>query len=140
MSIPAGTWLIYIFSFEGSYLHDVERPATAASDTQQYWITVTEAWDVRTFAIDKDLRIQTLDYRGHVDDPVAYFDSVARKTYGDVISARHRIDVPEGASIASVRDQILQLGLRPNVEWTALDFPLWLPEDAKYRSHDHDSD
>ena len=63
MNTPAGTWLIYVFSIEGSYLQDLERPATGASDTQQYWITDAEAWDVRTFAIDKDLRIQTLDYR-----------------------------------------------------------------------------
>lgn len=139
MNIPTGTWLIYIFSFEGSYLQDLERPAIDACDTQQYWITDAEAWDVRTFAIDKDLRIQTLDYTGRVDDPVAYFDSVARKTYGDVIAAHYRIDVPAGSSIASLRDQILQLGLHLNVEWTALGFPLWLPEDAKYFSHDGDS-
>jgi hypothetical protein len=139
MNIPTGTWLIYVFSFEGSYLHDLERPASGASDTQQYWITDAEAWDVRTFAIDKDLRIQTLDYRGRVDEPVAYFDSVAQRTYGDVITARYRVDVPAGASVANIRDEISQLGLHPNVEWTALDFPLWLPEEAKYFSHDADS-
>jgi hypothetical protein len=136
MNIPAGTWLIYVFSFEGSYLQDIERPATAVSDTQQYWITDAEAWDVRTFAIDKDLRVQTLDYRGHVDDPIAYFGSVAQKIYGDVITSSHRIAVPAGASIASVRDQVSRLGLHPNVEWKALDFPLWLPEDSTYFSHD----
>lgn len=136
MNIPTGTWLIYVFSFESSCLKDLERPATGASDTQQYWITGAEAWDVRTFAIDKDLRIQTLDYRGHVDDPVAYFDSVVQKVYGDVIASHYRIDVPAGASIASIRDQVSQLGLPPNVEWTVLEFPLWLPENAEYFSHD----
>ena len=139
MNIPAGTWLIYVFSIEGSYLQDTARPATAASDTQQYWITDAEAWDVRTFAIDKDLRIQTLDYRGHVDDPIAYFDSVAQRTYGDIIAAHHRVDVIAGASVAAIRGQISKLGLHPNVEWTALDFPLWLPEDTKYFSHDYGS-
>ena len=136
MNISPGTWLIYVFSFEGSYLQDVERPATGARDTQQYWITATEAWDVRTFAIDKDLRVLNLAYQGHVDDPVAYFDSVAQRTYGDVIIANYKVDVPASASIESVRDQITQLGLFPNVEWTALEFPLWLPEDAKYFSHE----
>jgi hypothetical protein len=78
----------------------------------------------------------TLDYRGRVDDPVAYFDSVAQRTYGDVISAHFRFDVPAGTSAAAIREQISQLGLHPNVEWTALDFPLWLPEDTEYFSHD----
>ena len=139
MNIPAGTWLIYAFSIEGSYLQNAERSAGTTCDTQQYWITDAEAWDVRTFAIDKDLRIQTLDYRGRVDDPVVYFDSVAQRTYGDIIAAHYRVDVPAGASIATIRDQISQLGLHPNVEWTALDFPLWLPEDTKYFSHEDGS-
>jgi hypothetical protein len=135
MTVPPGTWLIYVFSFEGSYIENIERPATVASDTQQYWITATEAWDVRTFAIDKDLRILNLAYRGHTDDPVAYFGSVAQQTYGDVITAHYRVDVPAKASVDSIREQISQLGLHPNVEWTALEFPLWLPEDSKYFSH-----
>jgi hypothetical protein len=137
--ISGGTWLIYVFSIEGSYIQDTERPATTTSDTQQYWITDAEAWDVRTFAIDKDLRIQTLDYRGRVEDPVAYFASVAQSTYGDIISAHYHIEVPAGASVEAIRDEISQLGLLPNVEWTALDFPLWLPEDTKYFSHDDSS-
>lgn len=134
MNTPVGTWLINVFSFEGSYLQNLERPATGASDTQQYWITDTEAWDVRTFAIDKDLRVQNLDYRGHVDEPITYFDSVAQRVYGDVIVSQYRIEVPFGASVSSIQDQIFQLGLHPNIKWTALGFPLWLPEDAVYFS------
>jgi len=135
MNILSSTWLIYVFSIEGSYLQNIERPASGASDTQQYWITPTEAWDVRTFAIDKDLRILNLAYRGHIDDPAVYFDSVARKAYGDVITAHYKVDVPAGASVENIRDHISQLGMHPNVEWTALQFPLWLPEDVRYFSH-----
>ena len=134
MNIPVGTWLIYRFSIEGSYLQNIARPATVVCDTQQYWITDAEAWDVRTFAIDKDLRIRHLDYRGHVDDPIAYFHAVAERTYGDVIVVHHRIEVSAGVSMDSLRDQISEAGLHPNVEWTALDFPLWLPENAEYSS------
>lgn len=50
MNIPAGTWLIYTFSIEGSYLQNTERPAGTTCDTQQYWIMDAEAWDVRMFA------------------------------------------------------------------------------------------
>lgn len=82
--------------------------------------------------IDKDVRIQALAYRGRVDDPVTYFDSVARRTYGDIIATHYRIDVLAGASLAIIRAQISRLGLHPNVEWTALDFPLWLPDDSTY--------
>src|SRR5262245_41510781 len=80
------TWLIYVLTIEGSYLQDIERPAIGCSDTYQCWITPHEVFDVRTFAIDKDVRILKVDCGGRVDDPIRYFQEVALETYGDIIA------------------------------------------------------
>jgi hypothetical protein len=130
----SGTWLLYVLTIEGSYRQNIERPAKAAPDTMQYWITDDVAWDVRTFAIDKDIRAQRLDYKGHVADPITFFDGVAKKAYRDIIQSMYRLDIAAGKSSAQLRERVAGVGLNPNVEWTVFDFPLWLPEDAEYYS------
>src|SRR4029077_17520249 len=100
------TWLIYVLTVEGSYAQDVERPATGSPDTFQYWITPNEAYDVRTFAIDKDVRVLRLDYPGHVADPIRYFQEVALEIYGDIIADSYRIDAPAGLSTEHLREKV----------------------------------
>ncbi len=134
MTIPIGTWLIYRFSVEGSYLQDASRPASESCDTQQYWITPTEAFDVRTFAVDKDLRVLKLDYVGRVSEPEAYFHSVAKRLYGDIIVAHFTIRVSEETPLDDVCSQIARLNLHPRVEWKSDGFPLWMPDEGEYHT------
>jgi hypothetical protein len=133
-------WLLYTFTIEGSYAQDIERPATRVPDTFQYWITPSCAFDVRTFAIDQDIRVLRLEHEGHVDDPVAYFQEVAQETYGDIIQAHYRIEATGDESVESLRKKVCALGLHPHVEMTELGFPLWLPEDAKYYTKHEEED
>jgi hypothetical protein len=128
------TWLIYVLAVEGSYLQDVERPASTAPDTYQCWITPDEVYDVRTYAIDKDVRVLRVDYPGRVADPVEYFREIAVESYGDIIHQTYRIDAAPGESAASLREKVRAIGLHPHVQDTPLGFPLWLPEDAEYWS------
>ena len=134
------TWLLYTFTIEGSYALNIERPATRVPDTFQYWITPCCAYDVRTFAIDQDVRVFMLWHEGHVDDPVMYFHGVAQETYGDIIQAQYRIEAAEDESVESLREKVRALGLHPNVELTKIGFPLWLPEDAKYYTKHEEGD
>jgi hypothetical protein len=128
------TWLIYVLTVEGSYLQDTDRPANGAPDTYQCWITPNEVYDVRTYAIDKDVRILRVDYPGHISDPVTYFRQVALETYGDIIGQSYCIDAQAGEPVERLREKLKTLGLHPNVKDTPFGFPLWLPEDAKYWS------
>ena len=134
------TWLIYVLTVEGSYLQDIERPAIGCPDTYQCWITPNEVFDVRTFAIDKDVRILRVDCAGRVDDPIRYFQEVAVETYGDIIADSYRIDAPAGLSTERLREKVKALGLHANVQDTPFGFPLWLPEDAKYWSQSGSDD
>lgn len=134
------TWLIYVLTVEGSYLQDVDRQAIGCPDTYQCWITPNEVFDVRTFAIDKDVRVLRVDYPGHVDDPIQYFQEVALETYGDIIADSYLIDVAAGLSTEHLREKVKALGLHANVQDTPFGFPLWLPEDAKYWSQSGSDD
>jgi hypothetical protein len=135
----ACTWLLYTFTIEGSYSQNIERLATRVSDTFQYWITPSCAFDVRTFAIDQDIRVLRVEHDGRVDDPVTYFQRIAQETYSDIIQAHYRIEAVEDESVESLREKVRALGLHPHVQITELGFPLWLPEDAKYYTkHEED--
>ena len=133
MILP-GTWLIFPLSIEGSYLQNLERPAAGPSDTFQYWITPSLGYDIRTFAIDRDIRLLQLDLTGKKDeeDRVTTLQEMARSTYTDLIVREVGIDVVAGDTIESLVQKVSAAGLFPHVEWTALDFPLWLPEHADY--------
>ncbi len=128
------TWLIYVLTVEGSYLQNTERPAIGAPDTYQCWITPNAAFDVRTFAIDKDVRILQMGHPGGISDPVQYFQELALEIYGDIIARSYRITAVAGETAEQLREKVKTLGLHPNVEYTPFGFPLWLPEDAKYWS------
>jgi len=128
------TWLLYVLTIEGSYIHDTGRPATIAPDTYQVWIAPDAAYDVRTYAIDKDVRVLRVEYPGRVSDPVGYFQEVALETYGDIIGQSYRIEARTGESAERLCQKVREFGLHPNVQNTPLGFPLWLPEDAKYWS------
>jgi hypothetical protein len=138
MKLKGCTWLLYTFTIEGSYAQNIERPATRVPDTFQYWITPSVAFDVRTFAIDQDVRVLRLKHDGHAHDPVAYFEGLAQEIYGDIIGARYRIQAEEDESVESLREKVRAVGLYPHVEMTVLGFPLWLPEDAKYYAKDEE--
>ena len=136
MSRSAGHWLIYVLTTEGSYLQNLERPASGAPDTMQYWISGTLAWDIRTFSIDKDLRILELDLSSFDGDPVTKLNDIATKTYGEILAETHHIDVPEGATDGELIRLVQDKGLFPQASWTVLDFPLWLPETTEYASRE----
>ena len=133
---PSAIWLIFVFSTEGSWAQNLERPATDAPDTCQYWITADKARDVRTFAIDKDVRLITLEISGRLTLRAAEetFTKIAHDTYAEIIKASYRFDIHEGTTVAELKKMVASVGLNPKVDWTALDFPMWLPEDADYYS------
>ena len=135
MNHSAGTWLIYVLTMEGSYQQNLERSAINAPDTMQYWISDSIAWDIRTFAIDKDLRILQLDISNLNEDPIIYLDGIAKRTYQDIIKDSYKIDVSGSDTDKHLVGHVSKHGLYPSARWTELNFPLWFPERADYYSH-----
>src|SRR5215831_20875525 len=133
--ITPGTWLIFPLTIEGSYLQNLEHPAQGPCDSFQYWITPKVGYDIRTFAIDKTIRVLRL---GLSQKKEAELESmllgIARRTYDGIIAREIRIEATAADTTNGLVDRVSAAGLFPHVEWTALDFPLWLPEHADYRS------
>jgi hypothetical protein len=100
----------------------------------QYWISEPETLDIRTFAIDKELRILQLDVSSFEGDCLQYFKDVAQRTYEGIIKNFYEINVPGNATDDWLKSKVKELNLFPNAKWTALDFPLWLPEEREYSS------
>jgi len=134
MARSKGIWLIYVLTIEGSYSQNLERPAITAPDTMQYWISEPETLDIRTFAIDKEIRILQLDTSNFEGDCLQYFKDVAQRTYKAIIKNFYEINVPSDATDDWLGGRVKELGLFPNAKWTTLDFPLWLPEECEYSS------
>jgi len=133
--ITPGSWFIFPLTLEGSYLQNIERPASNCCDTFQYWIAPNQAYDIRTFSIDKTLRILELDVSiWKQEDVIPTLLEIAHRTYSDIIAKEIRIDVCPQDTVTTIIHKVTTHGLHPNVEWTLLDFPLWLPENAVYES------
>jgi hypothetical protein len=129
----SGTWLIFPLTLEGSYRQNLERPAQGPCDTFQYWITPKVGFDVRTFSIDKDIRVLQLDLSKKKEEEIEpTLVDMARRTYEGIIAREVRIEVTADDSVESLTAKVSAVGLFPHVEWTALNFPLWLPEHADY--------
>jgi len=129
-----GIWLIFPLTLEGSYLQNIERPTTGPSDSFQYWITPKLGYDIRTFAIDKDIRLLQLDLSKNEKETELMLLGMARKTYEGIIEREVRIEVKADDTVETLENKVTAAGLFPHVEWTALDFPLWLPEHVEYES------
>ncbi len=133
--IASGTWLIFPLTIEGSYLQNLWRPAHGPCDSFQYWITPEVGFDIRTFAIDRTIRVLRL---GLAEKKEAELEpmlvGIARRTYKGIVAREIRIEVAAVDTVKGLVDRVSAAGLFPHVEWTALDFPLWLPEHADYRS------
>ncbi len=114
---------------------DIERPATGPADTFQYWITPKLGYDIRTFAIAKNIRVLELDLSGkREEDLVPMLLSMAQRTYEGIIEREVRIDVTASDTVETLTGKVNSAGLFPHVEWNGLDFPLWLPEHVNYES------
>lgn len=134
----SGTWLLYQFTVSGSYVRNVEEPATSICDSFQVWIDPANAWDVRTFALDHDVRVLRLEHNGKIPDPAEHFHGVALDTYGDIIAHTLRLEIPAGSTAESLMNCMTQNDWFPHVEVTPLGIPLWLPEHTNYYSRDED--
>jgi hypothetical protein len=133
--ITPGTWFIFPLTIEGSYLQNLERPAQGTCDSFQYWITPKVGYDIRTFAIDRTTRVLKLDLSlKKPEDLESLLLGIARRTYKGIIEREIRIHVTAVDTSKALVDKVSAAGLFPHADWTALDFPLWLPEHADYRS------
>src|SRR5262249_6828611 len=57
---PAFTLVFALLTVQGSYTTNTEAPAEGVPDTIQFWLTPTNQWRIRTYAMDHDIHVYTL--------------------------------------------------------------------------------
>ncbi len=128
----AATLLIFKLSVQSSYAQNIERPADERNfDTVQWWLTDTETWRVKIFAMDDD--IHTYETAGPIDMQVAIANT--EKHYGDVIATRYALDFTDHRDRDEVELKMSQLGGYSTLELAPSGlFAFWNPEHRKYSS------
>lgn len=124
-----GTLVLGILTVESSYAESLERPADQVPDTVQFWFTPDATWRVRTYAMDHDVHPHRVD---GVD--VDFAQEHIRRNYGDVLGDLRVLTFADVRDLAVVRAELRRAGLRDSAELSPEGIPLWLPDDAEYRT------
>jgi hypothetical protein len=128
----AGTLIVYILTVESSYSKNFERPAGEKFDTLQWWIGAHGAWRIKTYAVDADIHPHYIDAERAKEEFIQLAFENSKKHYGDIVQKRIVVDVPAGASDASIAELLKKEGLRAEFEWVEAGYLLWLPDASKY--------
>jgi hypothetical protein len=101
-------------------------------DTVQWWISGSKAWRIRTYALDHDIHIHSVD-----GDDIALLEMAKQNTekhYGDLINVIHTIHLSDATDIHSVDEALRVQDLPPFKEIVADRFVFWKPDDESYRT------
>ena len=98
-------------------------------DTLQWWMNGEEVWRVKTFALDHDIHIHHL-----AGNSPEHFIENAKKTYGDLIAATHRLQFDDYLNEAGVERVFLNAGIAPNLEVAKAGFAFWNPDKTRYHT------
>jgi hypothetical protein len=87
------TPVLAVLNVKSSYSQEVEEPLDSASDipdTVQWWITAECDWRIKTFALDHDIHLYSIDKSGH--DLVELAQANNLKHYGNVVDSQHVLE------------------------------------------------
>jgi len=125
------TLVLAVLTVQSSYKDNVEKPAGQVPDTVQWWITPDTTWRIKTYAIDHDIHIHSLDKvpASAVDFAVAN----TKEHYGDVLRKIHVVKFSDGNS-KTVAAALAQAGLANQLEMSPQGFAFWNPDGGAYTS------
>jgi len=128
----SATLLIFKLSVQSSYAENLEREADEENfDTLQWWLTESETWRVKTFAIDSDIH-------PHLIAKVVATDLAVENTkkhYGDVIAEQYSIEFDDPFDRNEVERKMSGLGGQAALEIASNKrFAIWNPDGRKYTS------
>lgn len=91
--------MVFKLSVQSSYAEDTEHEADAEHfDTVQWWLADEATWRIRTYAIDSDIHLYTME--GNIAEDVARDNTL--KNYADITAEYFLVDLPDLADTAAV--------------------------------------
>ena len=126
------TLVIAVLTVQSSYKDNVEKPLDQVPDTVQWWITPDKTWRIKTFAIDHDIHIHSLDNvpANAVDFAIAN----TKEHYGDVLEKIHVVKFSDAGNAKSVETALTQAGLANQLETSEQGFAFWNPDRGTYKT------
>jgi hypothetical protein len=129
----SGTLVLTTLKVKSSYLQGVEEPARPgeAMDTIQWWIGGGQVWRITTFALDHDVRAQSMD--AGTSNPVEFARKSNRENYGEIIRTERVLKFDDCTDATAVA-RVLKAATLPNrLQVEAGRFAFWKPDAAEYR-------
>lgn len=127
-----GTLLIAILTVRSSYRQNVEEATVPGlpADTLQWWISGEQAFRIRTFALDHDIRVMMTGALG--EDMVAKCLANNRRHYGDVIFREELIEFSDCLDQDEVASKLAALDLSESLRVEKGAFAFWSPNGEHY--------
>jgi hypothetical protein len=126
------TLVVAVLTVQSSYKDNDERPAGPVPDTVQWWITPETTWRIKTFAIDHDVHIHSLDRVP--SDAVDFAVANTKEHYGDVLGKIHVVKISNADDSNSIAAALAQAGLANRLEKSDQGFAFWNPDGGKYKT------
>jgi len=123
--------VVALLSTESSYKSEIERLSTGVEDTIQFSIGPSGRWRIRTYAIDHDIHIhsidsETVDYafaEGHID-----------KHYDEILKKRYTLKFIDPNDSEDVSRVLQAAGLRGKLEVASAGFAFYNPDSQEYKT------
>lgn len=127
--------VLALLTTQSSYKSNIERPAIAVEDTVQFWFSPQGSWKIRTFAIDHDIHIHSLDLNAN-SKKFMQSDAEAHiaKFYGEILKKQYVITFKNPANLEDVKHILNQSKLTGTLEVASAGFAFYNPDAQKYKS------
>ncbi|WP_416763383.1 hypothetical protein ACNI65_12385 [Roseateles sp. So40a] len=124
--------ILFRLSIRSSYAADTEEEATEDSfDTIQFFSHEGAVWRIKTFAIDQDVHVWSMDV-SEVDDLVELAVGNTESNYGDVLEEGYILNSETG--LEGLREQLAERDLDTHLNETSVGAVFWTPAGTSYKS------
>ncbi|QPF75002.1 hypothetical protein G8A07_20175 [Roseateles sp. DAIF2] len=126
--------ILFRLSIRSSYALNMEEAATEDEfDTIQFFAAADgSVWRIKTYAVDQDVHVWTLDGSEIGSDLVEIAVGNTEANYGDVLDEGYVLSSDTG--LAGLREQLEARGLPPHLNETSFGAVFWTPPDTNYKT------
>ncbi len=129
------TLIFALLTIQSSYAREVEQPASGVPDTVQFWITPNSQWRVRTYAMDHDIHVYSLEAAPDKEKVTPEFAvEHIKKHYADVTASLVEITFNDPTDTKEVERVLAEHRLTGSLEVSKSGVAFYNPDGAKYRS------
>ena len=126
--------IIFKLKVKSSYNQNIELPADSSFDTLQFFAQDKIIMRIKTFALDHDIHIHTIQLRGKtMDEMIDFLATSTNNHYGDIVDRELHLEIENPKEHEAIKAMFVKESLTPHID-TLPDFIFWNPDNKKYRT------